>query len=76
MDDVGNSRLSVHRFDAIETNNATMKTALVAIIKEKLVSTTCYDVLPVSQKLIAFDTTLAVKKALAALLQHGELHLN
>ncbi|KAI8592074.1 hypothetical protein BDZ88DRAFT_392890 [Geranomyces variabilis] len=32
---------------------------------------TCYDLLPVSYKVIVFDTSLPVKKALAALLQHG-----
>ncbi|RKO92010.1 hypothetical protein BDK51DRAFT_15168, partial [Blyttiomyces helicus] len=31
----------------------------------------CYDVLPVSYKIIVFDVSLLVKKALAALLQHG-----
>lgn len=32
---------------------------------------TCYDVLPVSFRLIVLDTTLLVKKALTLLLQHG-----
>ncbi|KAI8815947.1 uncharacterized protein EV422DRAFT_572289 [Fimicolochytrium jonesii] len=32
---------------------------------------TCYDLLPVSYKVIVLDTSLPVKKALAALLQHG-----
>ena len=32
---------------------------------------TCYDLLPISQKLIVFDTELGVKKALATLLQHS-----
>ncbi|KAI9096884.1 hypothetical protein DFS34DRAFT_650253 [Phlyctochytrium arcticum] len=32
---------------------------------------TCYDLLPVSYKVIVFDVSLLVKKALAALLQHG-----
>ncbi|KAJ3126227.1 AMP-activated serine/threonine-protein kinase regulatory subunit [Nowakowskiella sp. JEL0407] len=32
---------------------------------------TCYDLLPVSHKVIVFDTSLLLKKALAALLQHG-----
>lgn len=31
----------------------------------------CYDILPFSFKVIIFDHTLLVKKALAALLQHG-----
>jgi hypothetical protein len=31
----------------------------------------CYDILPRSFKVIVFDRTLLVKKALAALLQHG-----
>lgn len=34
---------------------------------------TCYDLLPVSYKVIVLDTSLLVKKALAALLQHGAL---
>ena len=31
----------------------------------------CYDILPLSFKLIVFDNTLLVKKALSALVQHG-----
>lgn len=40
-------------------------------IKHELINHTCYDVLPINQKLIVFDTSLSVKKALGALLQHG-----
>ncbi|KAI8813115.1 hypothetical protein BJ742DRAFT_521528 [Cladochytrium replicatum] len=40
-------------------------------LSEDLKRFTCYDVLPVSHKLIVFDTCLLVKKALAALVQHG-----
>ncbi|TPX46765.1 hypothetical protein SeLEV6574_g03045 [Synchytrium endobioticum] len=36
-----------------------------------LTNTSCYDVLSVSYKVICFDTSLPVKKALAALLSHG-----
>jgi hypothetical protein len=36
-----------------------------------LQATTCYDILPLSHKLIVLETTLLVKKGLAALLQHG-----
>ncbi|KAJ8329781.1 AMP-activated serine/threonine-protein kinase regulatory subunit [Batrachochytrium dendrobatidis] len=32
---------------------------------------TCYDLLPVSFKVIVFDTSLLLKKALTALIQHG-----
>lgn len=38
----------------------------------KLKEISCYDTLPKSQKLIVFDGTLAVKKALSCLLQHGK----
>ncbi|KAJ3332896.1 hypothetical protein HDU76_012696 [Blyttiomyces sp. JEL0837] len=38
---------------------------------EKLSGTTCYDLLPPSYKLIVLETSLLVKKALSALLQHG-----
>ncbi|KAI8814014.1 hypothetical protein BJ742DRAFT_746718 [Cladochytrium replicatum] len=40
-------------------------------LSEDLKRFTCYDVLPVSHKIIVFDTSLLVKKALAALVQHG-----
>lgn len=32
---------------------------------------TCYDILPLSFKVIVFDTELKLKKALSALIQHG-----
>ena len=37
---------------------------------------TCYDLLPVSFKVIVFDTSLLLKKALTALIQHGELSVH
>ncbi|KND00647.1 AMP-activated serine/threonine-protein kinase regulatory subunit SNF4 [Spizellomyces punctatus DAOM BR117] len=44
---------------------------LVTGAAEALKRHTCYDLLPVSYKIIVLDTSLLVKKALAALLQHG-----
>jgi predicted transcriptional regulator len=38
---------------------------------ETLRQNTCYDILPLSYKVIAFDTELKLTKALSALLQHG-----
>ncbi|KAL2911632.1 AMP-activated serine/threonine-protein kinase regulatory subunit [Polyrhizophydium stewartii] len=38
---------------------------------EALKRHTCYDLLPVSLKVIVFDTSLLLKKALTALIQHG-----
>jgi 5'-AMP-activated protein kinase regulatory gamma subunit len=55
-------------------NNSNLDEHIVNI-KQQVISAlkkqTCYDVLPVSFKLIVFDTRLLVKKSLAALLQHG-----
>jgi hypothetical protein len=38
---------------------------------ELFATRTCYDLLPASFKIIVFDNTLLLKKALAVLLQHG-----
>ncbi|KAJ3355254.1 hypothetical protein HDU91_005687 [Kappamyces sp. JEL0680] len=38
---------------------------------QPLLDYTCYDVLPASFKVIVFDHSLLLKKALSALLQHG-----
>ena len=40
-------------------------------MKEILEKNTCYDILPLSYKVIVFDQSLLVKKALAALLQNA-----
>jgi hypothetical protein len=42
-------------------------------IVQLLKTQTCYDLLPLSYKLIVLETTLLVRKGLAALLQHGML---
>ncbi|KAJ3292225.1 AMP-activated serine/threonine-protein kinase regulatory subunit [Borealophlyctis nickersoniae] len=56
-----------------ETHPASLKSPLLTVlpVADKLKRTSCYDLLPVSYKIIIFDTSLLVKKALAALLQHG-----
>ena len=38
---------------------------------DTLMKYTCYDLLPMSFKVIVLDTSLLFKKALAVLLQHG-----
>jgi 5'-AMP-activated protein kinase, regulatory gamma subunit len=38
---------------------------------EIFTSRNCYEILPQSFKMIVFDTTLLLKKALAVLVQHG-----
>lgn len=42
------------------------------LIRSFLKEHTAYDVLPVSYRLIVFDTHLLVKKALAGLVQNGK----
>lgn len=47
-----------------------IQTLMCSFLKEH----TAYDVLPVSYRLIVFDTRLLVKKALNALVQNGKLY--
>lgn len=41
-------------------------------MNEFLKEHTCYDVLPISFRLVVFDTHLPVKKALSMLIQNGK----
>ncbi|KAI8999318.1 hypothetical protein BC832DRAFT_598115 [Gaertneriomyces semiglobifer] len=45
--------------------------SLIAHAQSSLKRHTCYDLLPVSYKLVVLDTTLGVRKGAAALIQHG-----
>jgi 5'-AMP-activated protein kinase regulatory gamma subunit len=58
LSDVGNAR----RADLKESR---------AHIRETLSEATCYDMMPLSGKLVVLDTRLLVTKAFAALIQHG-----
>ncbi|KAJ3101803.1 AMP-activated serine/threonine-protein kinase regulatory subunit [Phlyctochytrium planicorne] len=58
--------LSDAESDATSSTTARVETVLV-----KLGNYLCYDLLPLSSKLIVMDKTLLVKKALNALAQHG-----
>ncbi|KAJ3253620.1 AMP-activated serine/threonine-protein kinase regulatory subunit, partial [Chytriomyces hyalinus] len=44
---------------------------LVISVSERLRETTCYSMLPVSSKLVVFETRMKVRHALTALVQHG-----
>jgi hypothetical protein len=44
-------------------------------MEEFLKQHTCYDVLPVSFRLVVFDTHLSVKKALSMLVKNGNTHI-
>ena len=48
-----------------------MKASLTDLIRSELSRYSCYDLLPVSTKIVVLDTQLPVYKALAALTQHG-----
>ncbi|KAJ3090538.1 AMP-activated serine/threonine-protein kinase regulatory subunit [Quaeritorhiza haematococci] len=68
MDGSGGTTSDSDNSNSINNNHEfqKQKDAFIAALRRY----TCYEILPISYKLIVFDTTLLVKKALAALLQH------
>ena len=58
-------------FDSIKEQTNEIQHLMCSFLKEH----TAYDVLPVSYRLIVFDTRLLVKKALNVLVQNG-IHIH
>lgn len=56
--------------DNYDKDTSKIQSLMCSFLKEH----TAYDVLPVSYRLIVFDTRLLVKKALDALVQNGTIH--
>ncbi|KAI9023632.1 hypothetical protein CLU79DRAFT_749439 [Phycomyces nitens] len=57
--------------DCQSQSNASKDESIQVLIESFLKEHTAYDVLPVSYRLVVFDTSLLVKRALTALMQNG-----
>lgn len=60
--------------DSLSSRALSPSSEIQSSVRSFLKEHTAYDVLPVSYRLIVFDTRLLVKKALAALVQNGILN--